>query len=204
VVLHARAHAMPVHCCHLLTPQTQANLLTNSSALLASTRPMAIPAPAATPHRAAPAAARAAEPAVRAALPPAAPAGLEQLLSPVSVQEFEADYWEKRPLHVQRPFPPAYQSLLRGQDLPTLAVGLERQGLEVQAFVDCKRCESHGLLRDFYGGGSVVLNRIDKAWAPLGRLCASLRERLHHVFAVMYLTPRGSQVAAPTHRPGLA
>lgn len=135
---------------------------------------------------------------MRAALPPAAPAGLEQLLSPVSVQEFEADYWEKRPLHVQRPFPPAYQSLLRGQDLPTLAAGLERQGLEVQAFVDCKRCESHGLLRDFYGAGSVVLNRIDKAWAPLGRLCASLRERLHHVFAVMYLTPRGSQ-AVPAH-----
>ena len=156
-------------------------------------------APAATRHRAAPAAARAAEPAVHAA-----PDGLEQLLSPVSVQVFEADYWEKRPLHVHRPFPPAYQSLLRGQDLPTLAAGLERQGLEVQAFFDRKRCESHGLLRDFYSGGSVVLNRIDKAWAPLGRLCASLRERLHHVFAVMYLTPRGSQVAAPAHRPGLA
>ena len=151
-------------------------------------------AAASAPHRAAPAAARAA---------PAAPDGLEQLLSPVSVQVFEADYWEKRPLHVHRPFPPAYQSLLRGQDLPALAAGLERQGLEVQAFFDRKRCESHGLLRDFYRGGSVVLNRIDKAWAPLGRLCASLRERLHHVFAVMYLTPRGSQVAVPTHRPGL-
>ena len=132
------------------------------------------------------------------AVPATAPAGLEELLSPVSVEEFEADYWEKRPLHVQRPFPPAYQSLLRGQDLPTLAAGLERQGLEAQAFFDRKPCESHGLLRDFYGGGSVVLNRVDKLWAPLGRLCVSLRERLHHVFAVMYLTPRGSQAVPST------
>ena len=162
----------------------------------AAARPAAAPAAAPT---AAPAAAPTAAPAaVPAAVPAAAPAGLAQLLSPVSVEEFEADYWEKRPLHVQRPFPPAYQSLLRGQDLPTLADGLERQGLEVQAFFDRKPCESHGLLRDFYSGGSVVLNRIDKVWAPLGRLCVSLRERLHHVFAVMYLTPRGSQAVPNT------
>ena len=120
----------------------------------------------------------------------------------MSVEEFEADYWEQRPLHVQRPFPPAYQSLLRGQDLPTLAASLERQGLDAQAFFDRKPCASHGLLRDFYSGGSVVLNRVDKVWAPIGRLCVSLRERLHHVFAVMYLTPRGSQVVPAPKRPG--
>ena len=167
---------------------------------MASTAAPAAAAPPAAVPAAAPARAPAAAPAaVPAAVPAAAPAGLEQLLSPVSVEEFEADYWEKRPLHVQRPFPSAYQSLLRGQDLPALAAGLERQGLEVQAFFDRKPCKSHGLLRDFYSGGSVVLNRVDKVWAPLGRLCVSLRERLHHVFAVMYLTPRGSQACPRTH-----
>ena len=42
-------------------------------------------------------------------------------------------------------------------------------------------------------GGSLIVNRVDKLWPPIGRLCAALRRRLHHAFAVLYLTPRGSQ-----------
>ena len=120
-------------------------------------------------------------------------ASLQELLAPVSVEEFESEYWEQRPLHIQRPYPAVFQGLLGGQDLPALAEALEQQGQYVQAFFERKPCESHGLLRDFYEGGSVVLNRVDKVWAPVGRLCVALRERLHHVFGVMYLTPRGSQ-----------
>jgi len=118
---------------------------------------------------------------------------VDHLLSPLSVEQFETEYWEQRPLHIQRPYPPFYQSLLRGQDLPSLAAALKQRGQESQAFFDRKSCKSRGLVRDFFDGGSVVLNRIDKLWAPIGQLCVSLRKQLHHVFAVMYLTPRGSQ-----------
>ena len=126
------------------------------------------------------------------AKPPLDPA-LSALLAPISLAEFESEYWEKRPLHIRRPMPEAYEKLLRGRDLPLLSRQLQLAGTHAQAFFNRAPVDPSELLRDFFEGASIVLNRIDKLWLPLGELCASLRERLHHVFAVMYWTPRGSQ-----------
>ena len=60
------------------------------------------------------------------------------------------------------------------------------------------RCEARELCRDFLEGGSIIVNKIDTLWPPVGRLCAALRSRFLHVFAVMYLTPRASR-AVPAH-----
>ena len=60
-------------------------------------------------------------------------ASLQELLAPVSVEEFESEYWEQRPLHIQRPYPAVFRGLLGGQDLPALAEALEQQGQYVQA-----------------------------------------------------------------------
>ena len=60
------------------------------------------------------------------------------------------------------------------------------------------RCAPREVCLDFLDGGSIILNKLDVHWPPVGRLCAALRKHFLHVFAVMYLTPRGSR-AVPVH-----
>lgn len=116
------------------------------------------------------------------------------LLAPLTPAQFEEEHWERRSLLVQRDHPPdLYRGLLDSCDLPALFALLEQAGDEPQVFRDGARREPRQPLIDFLHGNSLVINRIDMRWPPIGRLCASLRRHLHHVFAVMYLTPRAAQ-----------
>ena len=118
------------------------------------------------------------------------------LLSALDASNF-TDHWEKKPL-VLHGVPLIANNLLTAADLPALSERLERRGDVPQIMRDGERCEPRELCWDFLDGGSVIQNKIDIAWPPIGRLCSALRSRFLHVFAVMYLTPRGSQTV-PAH-----
>ena len=124
---------------------------------------------------------------------------LEALLAPLSIAEFEERFWEQHPLLIERQqLPPAFASLLQLSDLPALSARLQEMDIEPQIVNDGMRCEPRELLRDFIDGGSAIINRVDLLWESIGRLCRDLRADFLHVFAVLYLTPRGCR-AVPAH-----
>ena len=116
-----------------------------------------------------------------------------------SEHSFSTKYWETQPLLVHRPELAAQLSaLLSAADLPVLSERLEARDKVHQCMREGESCEPRELCWDFLEGGSIILNKLDVYWPPVGRLCAALRERFLHVFAVMYLTPRGSR-SVPAH-----
>ena len=122
----------------------------------------------------------------------------ETLISPVTLADFEAQYWECQPLLVTREELPAdFSDLLQASDLPMLSKRMAALGIKPQIMRDGVTSEPHELLQDFLDGGSAIINRIDRVWPSIGRLCASLRAVFMHVFAVMYLTPRDSRAVPP-------
>jgi ribosomal protein L16 Arg81 hydroxylase len=136
------------------------------------------------------------------------PFDFEQLLRPVGIEAFFANYWEKQHLWLQRAKPGYYHSLLSAQDLEHLishsdarypAIRLAKGGgyFAPEAYT---RNVKHGdesfngvpdvqRINDEYGqGATVALPAIHRTWAPLGMLCAALQA---------YITPGNAQGFTP-------
>lgn len=114
---------------------------------------------------------------------------------------FSSRYWEREPLLIKATseLAAAYQSLLSPSDLTALSERLlRREEPAAQVMRDGERSDPREMCLDFLDGGSIVINRVDTFWSPIGKLCQALRSRFLHVFAVLYLTPRASQ-AVPAH-----
>lgn len=113
--------------------------------------------------------------------------------------DFERDYWERAPLLALRTeLPPALRKLFNAEDLPKLSATLAGMGVSPQVMRNGESCRPREICWDLLEGGSIILNKVDTFWPPIGRLCASLRERFLHVFAVMYISPRNTR-AVPAH-----
>jgi Cupin superfamily protein len=127
------------------------------------------------------------------------PSPLAALIAPTTLAEFEERYWEREPLFLPRDeLPSAFADLLRTDDVAELSERMAALEVEPQIMRNGERCQPRELLWDFLDGGSAIINRIDRLWPPIGRLCSALRADFLHVFAVMYLTPRDSR-AVPAH-----
>jgi hypothetical protein len=123
----------------------------------------------------------------------------DALCAALEAEQFHARHWERWPLLLNEPSLAAHiAALLTPADLPVLSEHLQEQGVPLQTVREGQRSEPRELCCDFLDGASIILNKIDERWSPIGRLCAALRSRFLHVFAVMYLTPRGSR-AVPAH-----
>jgi len=146
------------------------------------------------------------------------PFDLEQLLRPVGIEAFFADYWEKQHLWLRRADASYYQSLLTAQDLEHLishsdarypAIRLAKGGgyFAPEAYT---RNVKHGdesfngvpdvqRISDEYGrGATVALPAIHRTWAPLGMLCDTLQAQLDHAaHANVYITPGNAKGFTP-------
>ena len=146
------------------------------------------------------------------------PFDFEQLLRPVGIEAFFANYWEKQHLWLQRAKPGYYHSLLSAQDLEHLishsdarypAIRLAKGGgyFAPEAYT---RNVKHGdesfngvpdvqRINDEYGqGATVALPAIHRTWAPLGMLCAALQAQLDYAaHANAYITPGNAQGFTP-------
>lgn len=140
--------------------------------------------------------------------------GLEKLLWPVSVAEFQEEYWECRSLVVHREGPGYFADLLTldgiDQVLSLAGVALEN----IRVVVDGKetpvsqlgagrgRNGSTNSLEALYaryrGGSTVVVNSLQDRWEPLQRVAGALGSELGaRVQMNVYLTPPRSQGFAP-------
>lgn len=140
------------------------------------------------------------------------------LLAPVLPDDFFRDHWERKPLHISRGDAHYYNGFLTNDDLESIisntdmrypSIQLARDGGYVAPEAYTKNIaagrESFNGVPDiaqvqseYRSGSTVVLNRLDRTWAPLRELCESLENDFTHlVRANAYLTPGDTPGFAP-------
>ena len=151
---------------------------------------------------------------------PRSDAALELALAPVGADEFLAETWERRPLHVARGEPGRFDDLLSARDAERLvtepglrypALRLVKAGAKLDpsdytvdlpwrpvpfgATADVAR-----VVAEWEAGATIVLQGLHLNWGPLARYCRGLEARLGHpVQCNAYWTPRRSQGLAVHH-----
>jgi len=140
--------------------------------------------------------------------------GLEKLISPLDVETFQRDFWEQKPLIVERDDPKYYTGLLTIDDVDQLLalsgpkfdnilVVKNRQSSKV--FVN-DRSENE-VLAEIYDryrrGATIVMNSLHSRWAPLQRLCETLGTDIGAMANVnVYITPGGGAQGFDLHHDG--
>lgn len=143
---------------------------------------------------------------------------LERLLAPVSPSVFLQEYWEQRPLILQRCDPDYYRALLTAADVDRLVTTsdmtypefrLVRSGAPLPLSDYTKTAASGGgaprrvadtdrIVAEYQQGATVILQGLHRSWTPLATLCRSLEGVLSHPTQTnIYVTPPGSQGFAP-------
>ena len=124
--------------------------------------------------------------------------GLAALLAPLTIEGFQRDYAEQRPLHLERAAPAWLQQLpdawaLDGLVARAAAAGkvrLVRQGSAFPGPAD----GLPGILSAYSQGSTVVVAKGHEESPDIGALAAALQEELEQPIGInLYLTPPGAQ-----------
>jgi ribosomal protein L16 Arg81 hydroxylase len=149
---------------------------------------------------------------------------LTRLLKPVNPEDFFAEYWERKPLHIQRRDHGYYGSLLSQQDLEDIisssdlrypAIKLVPKGSN--AFYRPETYTTnfrHGgdvfngvpdidkIFAEYRAGATVTLPGLEQNWEPLGALCRGLESTFDHaVRANVYITGGNTHGFTPHYDP---
>jgi ribosomal protein L16 Arg81 hydroxylase len=143
------------------------------------------------------------------------PAALENLLAPISVATFLAEYWEKQPLLIQRNQPNYYSDILTLEDVDHVLANSSLNEHELRLVADGEETTLDQLLRgtvegringvealfDRYRTGATVnMMFLNERWPPLARVCRMLATELSAgIHANVYLTPPGTRGLTPHH-----
>lgn len=148
-------------------------------------------------------------------LPPKAQSGNGRdwyawLVDPLSVTDFEREYYEKRLVHIRRTAGAYYSELLSVGDLDTVLgthaakhpdISLVSGNGDVPRHDytdDAGRVQPLEVARHFDGGATIIFNQLHRRVPSLARLCASLgRCFSSRVQTNAYLTPPDAQGFAP-------
>lgn len=143
---------------------------------------------------------------------------LEQILQPIEVAHFFVEYWEKKPLLLQRNEPQYYNDLFSLKDIdyiisctdlryPTVRMVKDGVGLPLANFAEDVAWGNdtyygtiipEKLYREYRQGASVVFQALHRSWKPLALFCRELEKQLgHHVQTNLYLTPKAAQGFKP-------
>lgn len=143
---------------------------------------------------------------------------LEHLISPVDPDRFFAEFWEKKPLLLDRQDSHFYDGLFSLRDLdyiisstdlryPAVRMVKDGQGIPLSRFTedvvwgsDVYRGTviSEKLYAEYREGASAVFQALHRAWHPLALFCRHLEQFFHHhVQTNIYLTPRAAQGFKP-------
>jgi ribosomal protein L16 Arg81 hydroxylase len=138
---------------------------------------------------------------------------LARLISPISPETFEQEYWERKPLLIQRDDPDYYADLLTLDDVDQVlslsaanfaAIRIVINGKETQLselhedIVNGMANTLEALYARYRGGSTIVLNSLNGQWPPLQRFANSLgREVNARIQTNIYLTPPGNRGFVP-------
>jgi ribosomal protein L16 Arg81 hydroxylase len=140
---------------------------------------------------------------------PGEPAAIELLLAPLTIPGFIDSYWEQRPLIVSRATPAWFADLLSLDDidrvLSTIPVRgkdlrIAQEGMLLPTSSYCgdpdgnARIDLHRVLALFADGATLILNHVERFWAPLRSFVSGLELFFGgRVQANVYITPPGSR-----------
>ncbi|WP_225848613.1 cupin domain-containing protein [Streptomyces sp. HPF1205] len=135
---------------------------------------------------------------------------LTRLLAPLALEEFWQEYWERRPLLIQRDDADYYSDLLTldaidevltlaGADLNDIRVVVDGKETPVSDLVRgpgrANRANAlESLYQRYRAGSTVVINSLQERWPSLSRSASALGAELGvRIQSNIYLTPPGSQ-----------
>ena len=131
---------------------------------------------------------------------------LARLLEPISTDVFAREYWERKPLLVQRDDRAYYAPLLTLADVDSILSTSSAHSGQLQAVRDGKvrplAKNTSGLggtfaeawYDEYRSGSTLVLQALHERWTPLRRLCQALAAEFSSGFQVnAYVTPPGSR-----------
>ncbi len=134
----------------------------------------------------------------------------DQLISPISCNQFVNSYWEKKVLVIKRNNPNFYNDLLSFDLVDTIIdqhrmtgdnfrIAKQGEGIAPSKFLNADGSYNLNKLYAYYADGySLVLRYMDQAWSPIKELCFNLRQTIsHNVKVNMYLTPPNSEAYLP-------
>src|SRR3974390_2886707 len=137
--------------------------------------------------------------------------GLQQMMSPVSVEAFCADYFERAPLHVARNDAGFYERLCSLEELDafvencrppyTKAFAIdERRKIATEEFADANgQVDALRLFRLFGEGATVVFREVEAHFPALASLCRSVEKHVNAPGgANVYWAPAGGR-CFPVH-----
>ena len=142
---------------------------------------------------------------------------IEQLFKPIGISAFFTQYYERKPLILNRSEPDIYAGLIDLKDLDFLAANLvwpRLQDLRLASLAEPRTPApvlGNGLVSmpklydAYYQGNSVILEELEKRWPPLAQLYANFEEAFTEqgvpimagIKLVNFLTPSNSQALAP-------
>jgi ribosomal protein L16 Arg81 hydroxylase len=137
---------------------------------------------------------------------------LAKVLHPITVEEFYADYYEKKPLHIRRNDPQYFEPLLTLEEIDRVitTLGLSHPAIECvnalkplttgeytfpSGMIDVTRLYQH-----FANGATIILPALHDRVAPLAHLCRAMEAQMSARFQTnIYLTPGGEMQGFRTH-----
>mmetsp|Transcript_367 Transcript_367/g.480 ORF Transcript_367/g.480 Transcript_367/m.480 type:complete len:142 (+) Transcript_367:21-446(+) len=126
----------------------------------------------------------------------------QSLCEHIFTDEFFSKHWEKEPLHYRPSKDTKGPNLLTEGLSPDDVQEIIERG-PAKMFKDCESYDNDNFAVGYLKGASIVVNQADRYNKLVLDMCRALADaHFHHVFAVLYLTPRNSQSDfLPTARP---
>jgi hypothetical protein len=134
----------------------------------------------------------------------------ERMIDPIGEGTFLREYWDQKPLVIERGKPDYYAGVLSMADIDAI-VGFRQlkysqlkiaRAEQVQPdkvfYVDSDRTsDTNRLFHSYDQGDTVALNFAQCYWEPAARLCAALESFFHFPAGVnVYVTPRNSGISS--------
>jgi ribosomal protein L16 Arg81 hydroxylase len=125
----------------------------------------------------------------------------DALISPISRDQFLAEYWETKPLRITRDHSNYYESIIAGSDIDYLlsvACLLDRDGVELLGAKELRggseKKPASALYQAYRDGASFRIRGINRFWKPIWTLCIRMQELFgFQVAANLYCTPAASR-----------
>jgi ribosomal protein L16 Arg81 hydroxylase len=133
-----------------------------------------------------------------------------ELIQPISLEDFEANYWEKQVLHIPRDNSNFFSSLFSVEDLDkvlefnrplgtSLKVVKSNQSMNPTVYENQDGSLNLNQLYTAYADGhSIIVNGMQRYWYPIKNLIENIRQQLNHnANANLYLTPENEKAFSP-------
>ncbi|MCK8496018.1 cupin domain-containing protein [Spirosoma sp. RP8] len=135
---------------------------------------------------------------------------ITDLFQPIGIEDFEANYWEQKVLHVKRDDSNFFSSLFSIEDLDrvleynrprgsSLRVVKNQQPMNPTIYENKDGSINLNQLYTAYADGhTIVVNEVQRFWDPLKVLVENMRQYMsHQVVANLYLTPENEKALSP-------